>query len=59
MLVESVQKLVSDNESLRSDAISLREKVQERAPRLSLHNIYIYISIQKLDEEKRRLEQLL
>ncbi len=43
VLVESVQKLVSDNESLRSDAISLREKVQERAPRLSLHNIYIYI----------------
>jgi hypothetical protein len=30
VLVESVQKLVSDNESLRFDAISLREKVQER-----------------------------
>jgi hypothetical protein len=48
VLVQSIQKLVLDNDSLRSDAVRLRERVQEGA-----------YSLQKLEEEKKRLEQLL
>ena len=47
VLVDSIQKLVNDNAALRSDAVQLREKVQEG----------VYVT-QQLQEEKRRLEQV-
>ena len=48
VLVESIRKLVLDNDTLRSDAVRLREKVQEGS-----------YAMQQLEEEKKHLETLL